>query len=107
MVRLSHYINEAEYVNTPSEGRYEWLLSLWPGSGYKLDIFGVYADSEEDALEKVVAYCERKGYTGYFFDNATDEDLDNGYAYYVDATMEGANCPHCILTENLDFEMIS
>lgn len=104
--RLSHYIDQATYVNKPSAGRYEWLVSLWTGAGYSLDIFGVYANDEEQALEKVVAYCERKGHKGFFIDDATEEDEDMGYALYVDATMEGAKRPHYVRLENLDVERL-
>ena len=91
----------AEYVNKPKDGRRPYVVKLWSGSGYLLDLFVAYADDDEQALERVVAYLEKTKQTRFFIDDATEEDEDMGIALYIDATMEGAKRPHYIYLENL------
>lgn len=97
-----------------------WIVRLWPGSGYYLPAFGVWAKNEEDALEKVVAYLDQEGNDDFFLDDyveelrdqmtddGEDEEAmwsaidDDDTMMYVDATMEGASQPHYIYAENLD-----
>ena len=103
-------------VNTPEEGKL-YGVKIWCGKGQLLDLFKAYADSEENAIEKVVAYLDNKGKTNLFVDEAVEEerkkmeeegkpydeiedDIDT-WAYWVDATNEGAKEPHYIYIENL------
>lgn len=83
------------------ERNYE--VGIWPGYGYYLETVQVTAFSEEQALEMAVAYFEKKGHYGIFFDDLFNEPdwEDNPDIIYVDATMEGANEPHLISAENL------
>lgn len=107
------WVNDAE--GGASDKR--WMVRIWPGSGYFLPAFGAFASSEQDALEKVVAYLDMEGEDGYFCDDIVNErieelteegydqeeidnDIDNDYVY-VDATMDGAGGPHYVLAENL------
>lgn len=106
-------------VNTNKDGNVAYGVKLWCGKGYALDLFKVYASDEEDALDKVVAYLEKNGIDKFFVDDAVEKDKEhftdeNGdvdwdafddeveqYAFYVDATMDGASEPHYIYRENL------
>ena len=85
-------------------------------SGYYLPAFGAYASSEEDALEKVVAYLDQEGDDSFFCDDyigqMREELAEDGYNEeeideqiqemfcYVDATMDGGEC-HYVFWENL------
>lgn len=90
---------------------------LWSGSGYVLDEFEVKepTTSEQYALEQVVADIVNNDYTEYFEEVDSewieqeknqpwnDPDFDPEGWLYVDATMEGADRPVYIRTENLRF----
>lgn len=115
--------DDIEWVNDKGDDYYSdddaWIVRLWPGSGYYLPSFGVYANHEQEALEIVVAYLEKTGNDDFFVDDYVDsiydqmeEDgadeetiwdiIDNDESImYVDATMEGASKPHYIYAENL------
>lgn len=103
--------DDIEWVNNDEDGLYPaYLVKLWSGSGYLIRPFGVYADSYEEALEKVVAYLDKEGDNSLFFDDMvddTDEALENDDFLYIDATTEGASEPHWITTENLSIKPMS
>ena len=107
-------------VNTPQEGDTCYKVKLWPGMGYTLDPFKVYAqkDDYEGALEYLVAYLDKKGNDKYFVDDWVNDEIaelkQQGYSeeeideevekwgnFYVDATMQGASKPHWLRGENL------
>lgn len=96
-------------VNYKSNGRTLYQVGIWGGSGYLLDVFYAYSNNEEEALEYVVAYIEKKriyrlfadDYVETLYRNGEDEDVIDSIALYVDATTVGAKNPHYILTENL------
>ena len=111
--------DDVTWVNDAESGASDkaWMVRLWPGSGYYLPAFGAYASSEEDALEKVVAYLDQEGDNGFFCDDYVEEmkkelaqegkdeeeiweEIDERFCY-VDATMDGANEPHYVFWENL------
>ncbi len=86
---------------------------LWTGSGYGLDVFEVEATCEENALDLVVTEIVNNGRALLYM---TDEEMDAARAagdvyelnedevegwLYWDATMEGANCPVWIRSENM------
>lgn len=110
--------DDVTWVNDAESGASDkaWMVRLWPGRGYYLPAFGAYASSEEDALEKVVAYLDQEGDDSFFCDDYIDqmrEELaEDGYNEeeideqiqemfcYVDATMDGGEC-HYVFWENL------
>ena len=110
--------DDVTWVNDAESGASDkaWMVRLWSGSGYYLPAFGAYATSEEDALEKVVAYLDQEGDDSFFCDDYVeqmkeelaqegkdDEDIwqeiDEQFCY-VDSTMDGGGC-HYVLWENL------
>lgn len=110
--------DDVTWVNDAESGASDkaWMVRLWPGSGYYLPAFGAYASSEEDALEKVVAYLDQEGDDSFFCDDYVeqmkeelaqegkdDEDIwqeiDEQFCY-VDSTMDGGGC-HYVFWENL------
>lgn len=125
-------------INPDDKDYYDGKLfkvGLYPGAGYELTMFKVYADNEEEALCLVVAECERKKNFGLIypveeikefvekdykkeFDERYAEQSDSEYDWfafaeeylsyiYVDATMEGASQPYFVHGENLVVEEIS
>lgn len=122
-------VNEDEdgnpIVNSEEDGRFKFKVCMWPGRGYTLDCFIVYADHLETAIEYVVAWIdsseEGRKYDYLFCDDTAErviEELDaEGIDYYddesfadtycyVDATIEGARSPHYIYWENLKIERV-
>lgn len=114
---VSESMNNITYVNDEETSDKLYIVSIWSGSGYHSSQFGAYAFSDEDALEKVIAYLDING-DDYLFQDSTveeyiselesegysDEEIDEeiGETFiYVDATMEGASSPHYIYSENL------
>lgn len=109
--------DDVRWVNSEEDGAKPWMVRLWTGSGYFLPAFGAFAEYEEEALEKVVAYLDNEGDDDFFCDEyvePTKQELEEeGYDeeeierqldevfYYVDATMEGAKEPHYVFMENL------
>ena len=110
--------DDVTWVNDAESGASDkaWMVRLWPGSGYYLPAFGAYASSEEDALEKVVAYLDKEGDDSFFCDDYVEEmkevltqegkdeeeiweEIDERFCY-VDATMDGGGC-HYVFWENL------
>ncbi|MBO7615027.1 MAG: hypothetical protein J6T15_04965 [Bacilli bacterium] len=115
-----------EGIINPDEKEYYddtlYLVGLYPGVGYELATFKVYANSEEGALETVVAYCEEKGYFGLITPiNDLEKEVEETYKdefaeyqaknpesdsfdfitnylnyIYIDATPEGASKPYFI-----------
>ena len=110
-------------------------VCLWCGAGYNLDVFYVYTNDAEYALNKTVAYCEKQGYDGLIFPveetieeeanyckeefeafkkENPEEDRDMfyflteylGIYVYVDATREGASKPYFVYKENLRIENV-
>lgn len=113
--------DDVTWVNNAEEGASDkaWMVRLWPGQGYYLPAFAAFADSEQDALEKVVAYLDKEGNDDFFIsdesverykkeladDGYDDDEIDaylDEFAFYVDATMDGASCPHYVFAENLN-----
>ena len=111
--------DDVTWVNNEEEGASDkaWMVRIWPGSGYYLPAFAAFAQSEQEALEKVVAYLDKKGNNDFFFDESVErtidelkeegkseeeiwDEIDETFCY-VDATMDGAKQPHHVLWENL------
>lgn len=103
-IRCYREYDGAKIINPEDADYYDnrlWEVALWGGVGYYLDTFQVYADSAETALEIIVAYCERRGFTGLIYTQDEIDIEDEDYYVYVDATMEGASQPYYVLNENL------
>ena len=66
---------DVTWVNDAESGASDkaWMVRLWTGSGYYLPAFGAYASSEQDALEKVVAYLDQEGNDSFFCDDYVEE----------------------------------
>lgn len=119
------YEESFEPINDNSDNYYNnrYRISLWPGSGYGLVPFDVFANHEQEALDIVTAYIEQnERYHQLFADDAEQAYIDaefngdreaaaedaeyNESFYYVDATMEGANEPHYLWAENLKIRQL-
>ncbi len=109
--------SDVTWVNNEDNGGYAWMVRIWPGSGYILPAFGAFGFSEDDALEKVVAYLDQEGDDSYFADEYVEQmreelaqegkdeeeinnEINNTF-YYVDSTMDGGDC-HYVFLENLN-----
>ena len=57
---MLHESTNVELVNDEESGSRLYEIGLWWGSGYTLDMYRAYAFSEEEALNYVVAYVEKK-----------------------------------------------
>ena len=99
-------------INTEDCGTHLFRVSLWSGAGYSLDTFNVYAFHEEEALEYVLAHCEKYDFCGLFetadyIENElclTDEERDEMYTY-IDPTMTDSHAyPAYLRLENLMIE---
>lgn len=110
--------DDVTWVNDGDEGDKAWMVRLWPGAGYYLPAFAAYAGDEESALCYVVAWLEKECGGGKFFvDDAVEREREEmeqqgmsedeidasieDWAFYVDATIEGASEPHYVYLENL------
>lgn len=106
-------LEEDDYAQVnPNEGDYYndcYVVRIWPGSGYYLPAYKVYANNEQEALEICVAWLEDDDpsmlqddiYQRCIDEGDDEEELDSIFLY-VDATMEGASEPHYIFAENLN-----
>ena len=120
---------DIEIINQDDKEYYDgklYQVGIWPGAGYQLATFYVYADSEETALNLVVVDAEINAPSLLFsvseiedmivedwqdeyneFISEADDRDDFTFAteylnyIYVDATMEGASQPYFINGENL------
>lgn len=120
---------DIEIINQDDKEYYDgklYQVGIWPGAGYQLATFYVYADSEETALNLVVADAEinapnllfsvseiedmiaedwQDEYNEFISEADDRDDFTFATEYlnyiYVDATMEGASQPYFINGENL------
>lgn len=113
---------DVELINSPEDGKKQYIISLWSGQGYVTASWRVFADEIEPALEKLVAHLEGEGKDIYFCDGdveaeeermksegKTDEEIEDeidGWSLYIDATTEGASKPHYLRTENMGIREI-
>lgn len=108
-------IDDDDGTINPEESKYYdkmFKVLLWSGAGYGLNLFYVNASYPEEALEKVVAFCEK--YNCYEVLIDPDTVLENGYSdddlveqfIYVDATLEGASKPYYVYAENFRIEEV-
>lgn len=129
---LSSVNNGDNAVNPEDKDYYDGKLmqvSIWlGGGGYCYKTYQVYETDEEGALDKVIAYLEKRqpdelevtdkhamelrkelAKEHNLEDEWEAEELPEFYEnyMYVDATMEGANEPHYISSENLCIERLN
>ena len=108
---LKKYMYDATVVNDHDlySDQQRFLIGIWQGSGYLLDLFIVFAYDEEEALEILCDYFERKGITRFFVDTSgmTAKEIndweDSGGIYYV---LGEYGHGHYIYGENLHIEVI-
>ena len=121
-----------EIINPDDKDYYDnklFKVGIWPGAGYQLATFKVYANSEEEALNLVVANAEinapgllmsiqeiedliaedyQEEYNEFISENPESDDFTFATEYlnyiYVDATMEGASQPYFVTGDNLVIE---
>lgn len=121
-----------EIINPDDKDYYDnklFEVGIWPGAGYQLATFKVYANSEEEALNLVVANAEinapgllmsiqeiedliaedyQEEYNEFISENPESDDFTFATEYlnyiYVDATMEGASQPYFVTGDNLVIE---
>lgn len=92
----------------------KYKVYLWCGCGYVLDCFATVADCEEAALYNVVAELVNNNKSDYFCETddeyitefLNEYDELEGYMY-IDATLEGANRPVYLRTENMKIEKVA
>ena len=122
-------------INPEDQSYYDdklYKVGIWPGAGYQLNTYYVYANSEETALDLVVVYLEiynpsllssvqevedriNEDYQtefNNFIVKGEDNDIitfANDYLnlLYIDATMNGATQPYFIESENLVVEEVN
>ena len=123
---------DIEIINQDDKEYYDgklYQVGIWPGAGYQLATFKVYANSEEEALNLVVANAEinapgllmsiqeiedliaedyQEEYNEFISENPESDDFTFATEYlnyiYVDATMEGASQPYFVTGDNLVIE---
>lgn len=124
-----------EIINPDDKDYYDnklFEVGIWPGAGYQLATFKVYANFEEEALNLVVANAEinapgllmsiqeiedliaedyQEEYNEFISENPESDDFTFATEYlnyiYVDATMEGASQPYFVIGDNLVIEQIT
>lgn len=124
-----------EIINPDDKDYYDnklFKVGIWPGVGYQLATFKVYANYEEEALNLVVANAEinapgllmsiqeiedliaedyQEEYNEFISENPESDDFTFATEYlnyiYVDATMEGASQPYFVTGDNLVIEQIT
>lgn len=124
-----------EIINPDDKDYYDnklFKVGIWPGAGYQLATFKVYANYEEEALNLVVANAEinapgllmsiqeiedliaedyQEEYNEFISENPESDDFTFATEYlnyiYVDATMEGASQPYFVIGDNLVIEQIT
>ena len=127
--------NKRNIINPDDQNYYDnklYKVGIWPGAGYQLNTYYVYADSEETALDLVVVHLEiynpsllssvqevedriNEDYQtefNNFIVKGEDNDIitfasDYLNLLYIDATMNGATQPYFIENENLIVEEVN
>lgn len=86
-------IDYSEIINPEDDGKV-WMVKLWGGSGYQLDVYLVKANEVEDAINKVFEWSyNNEGKNNIVFDydylfddiqNSLDEENDDSVNDYID-----------------------
>lgn len=61
----------------------KYLVAIWQGSGYALDLFVVCAPDVEDVLDILTNYFDRNGITRFFVNTQglTEDEIENAENY--------------------------
>ena len=70
-------------VNTKNGGSTHYGVKLWCGYGYMLDLYSVWADSPEDALDIVAEWCRDNQPSDIVQKNRVDEEMIKNIVSYV------------------------
>lgn len=90
-------------LNEDRFGEENFVVYLWPFTGYQMIPFEVEAYHEEEALEKAVAKAEEEGKLAVFADDVEDAEDHPDLYMYVDATPYGGGT-HYVDAQNLRIE---
>ena len=91
-----------DIINEDDKDYYDGRLFniILPGTCLFGIVIYVYANDAQTALEKAIAYCEKKNWINPLYEiEEVEPEYENQYIY-VDATMEGASKPYYV-SENL------
>lgn len=101
-------------INTVDYGTALYRVYLWPGCGYSLSTFDVYAYDDEQALEIVMAHVQKYDFcelfcTPEYIDHLgwTDDEINEMFLYIDPTTEDAAAMPAYFYTENLGVEKIA
>ena len=100
-------------INTKDCGTHLFHVSVWCGCGYQLSTFDVYSFDEEEALEYVLAHCEKCDFCELFATDdyiesklcLTDEERDDMFLYVDPTRMDRRAYPAYFLKENLEITL--
>lgn len=91
MGKYSDYIKDATIVNAQDEWNdRKYLVAIWQGQGYLVDLFIVCAPDAEDVLDILANYFVENNITRFFYptDRMSNEEIqkaeDYGYAVYTE-----------------------
>lgn len=91
MSSYKKYIADATIVNAQDVlNDKKFLVALWTGAGYGLDLFIVCAPDIEDVLDILANYLEKNNMREFFYPtdgmtiNQINEAEDYGYAIYTE-----------------------
>lgn len=87
----------------------KYKLGIWNGDGYLLEPFEVSADSQEEALEKLLSRLQKEDQFGLFLSpesveaaGLTEEEMDEMYLYIDPSLTDRDAVPAYIRRENLE-----
>lgn len=104
-----------ETINNKESGCSLYSVGLWCGCGYHISEYNVYANHEDEALERVLAFVEEHDFVELFYTDdyiesklcLTEAEKDEMFVY-VDPTMTDRRAyPAYILAENLKIEKLA
>lgn len=103
-----------ETINNKIDGAFLFKVTLWCGVGYLTSGFCVYANDEEEAMERVLAFIEKNDFVELFWTDdyieskmeITELEKDEMFLY-IDPTMtDNSAYPAYVLNENLGIEKL-
>lgn len=102
-------------INNKECGCNLYSVGLYPGCGYYLSTYNVYAKHEEEALEYVLAFAEENDFVELFWTDdyiesklcLTEEEKDEMFIYVEPTMTDSRAYPAYILSENLKIEKLA